>query len=259
MENTDSKNETIVEVVQVDKNKISEAVKRINELTEETIFEGHIKIGTYLLDTFFDNDIKLASSKNPKKQASFNRLCEREDLLVHPNRLAIMVRVASQEKFLDEKSVTMSSLTYTHKASLVKLDNGQKKINLINKCIDNEWTTRELDEEISKILKRPQIKRTSSLLQTTKKYISKVDDVIETVRDSTLVVEDEVLLKMSESKFKDLKKYVGQLKKKGKAASEKSEMISTGCEDLLAQIEEAAKERKKNPPKRGRPPKTKEQ
>lgn len=238
----------------VDDSVIDEAVEFINETATKTIYKGSIEIGEYILKHFFEDDIKLASSKNPKKQASFNKLCEREDLTLHPNSLALMVRVASQERFLAEKKVDTSELTYTHKASFVKLDNGQKKINLIRKCLDEKWTTRKLDDEIKEKLKGLPPTNKPSLLLTTKKYITKVDGVLKTVGDTDLKVDVDALLTMSDKKRQDLKKYVKELKKKVEDTATKSEKISADCDGLLGKIAEADKERKNNPPKRGRKP-----
>jgi hypothetical protein len=238
----------------VDDSVIDEAVEFINETATKTIYKGSIEIGEYILKHFFEDDIKFAASKNPKKQASFNKLCEREDLTVQPKSLALMVRVASQERFLSEKEVDTSALTYTHKASLVKLDNGQKKIKLIKKCVDKEWTTRKLDDEIKEKLKGLPPTNKPSLLLTTKKYITKVDGVLKTVGDTDLKVDVDALLTMSDKKRQDLKKYVKDLKKKVEESATKSEQISADCDGLLEKIAEANKERKSNPPKRGRKP-----
>lgn len=238
----------------VDDSVIDEAVEFINETATKTIYKGSIEIGEYILKHFFEDDIKFAASKNPKKQASFNKLCEREDLTVQPKSLALMVRVASQERFLSEKEVDTSALTYTHKASLVKLDNGQKKIKLIKKCVDKEWTTRKLDDEIKEKLKGLPPTNKPSLLLTTKKYITKVDGVLKTVGDTDLKVDVDALLTMSDKKRQVLKKYVKDLKKKVEESATKSEQISADCDDLLEKIAEANKERKINPPKRGRKP-----
>jgi hypothetical protein len=243
------------EVDVVDDSKINEAVAFINEVANKTIYQGSIEIGEYILKNFFEDDIKFAASKNPKKQASFNKLCERDDLSLSPNRLAIMVRVASQERYLSEKEVDTSELTYTHKASLVKLNNGQKKINLIKRCVGEEWSTRKLDVEINKKLKEVPQTRNPSLLLTTKKCITKVDDVLKTVGGVDFEVDVDSLLTMSDKKRKDLGKYVKELKKKVEDTATKSEKISADCDGLLEKIAEADKERKNNPLKRGRKPK----
>ena len=231
---------------------IDEAVVFINEKANETIYKGSIEIGEYILKNFFNDDIKLASSKNPKKPASFNALCKREDLAVHPNRLGLMVRVASQERYLLDEKVDLDPLTYTHKASLVKLDNGQEKINLIESCINNRWTTRELDDEITVLIKGLSSGTNPSLIQTTKKYIAKVNDVLKAVDDSNLDIDDEKLSKMSKKARESLGNYLTELKAKIEDTVKKTGDISTGCDELLGKLAAVAKAKKANPPKRRR-------
>jgi len=241
-----------------DDQKIEEAVKIINEKANETIYKGSIEIGEYILKEFFENKIELARSKNPRKEASFNKLCERDDLNIHPNRLGIMIRVASQERLLTEKEIDTSSLSFTHKASLVKIHDDNKKITLINKCIENNWTTRKLEKEITKKLEKLQPGKDSSIIQITKKYITKVEDVIKTVEDSSLNVNDDDLSKMTPSRLDKLEAQLKNLKKKAADFSKKSETLTTGCDNLLDRVSAAKKVRERNPPKRGRKPKNQE-
>jgi hypothetical protein len=241
-----------------DDQKIEEAVKIINEKANETIYKGSIEIGEYILKEFFENKIELARSKNPRKEASFNKLCERDDLNIHPNRLGIMIRVASQERLLTEKEIDTSSLSFTHKASLVKIHDDNKKITLINKCIENNWTTRKLEKEITKKLEKLQPGKDSSIIQITKKYITKVEDVIKTVEDSSLNVNDDDLSKMTPSRLDKLEAQLKNLKKKAADFSKKSETLTTGCDNLLDRVSAAKKDRERNPPKRGRKPKNQE-
>jgi len=252
MAKEDVNKETNLSSVVVDEKLIDDAVAFINETANKTIYKGSIEIGEYILKHFFKNNIELASSKNPKKLLSFNKLCEREDLAIHPNRLGLMVRVASQERFLTEKNVTIKGLTYTHRATLVKLNNNKQKITTIEKCIKEEWSTRELDEEITRIIQGLPSSTNLSVIRTTKKYITKVDNVLKAVEDSSLDIKDEELSKMSEKQRNDLEKYLTELKTKLEDTVKKSGDITTGCDGLLARLTEVAKEKKANPPKRGR-------
>lgn len=250
-EKVNAQNKVPVDVAVVDK-MIDDAVAFINETANKTIYQGSIEIGEYILEHFFGNDMKLASSKNPNKDESFNKLCERADLTVHPNRLGLMVRVASQERYLVEKKVNIEGLSYTHKATLVKLDNTKNKIKTIEKCIEKKWSTRELDDEIKMLIKGISSSTNPSLIRTTKKYISKVDDVLKAVDDSSLDIDDDKLSKMPEKKRKELENYLKELKAKIEDTVKKTGDISTGCDELLAKLADVAKEKKANPPKRGR-------
>ena len=231
---------------------IEDAVEFINETANKTIYKGSIEIGEYILKHFFGNDINLASSKNPKKLLSFYKLCERQDLVVHPNQLGLMVRVASQERYLTENEVNTGGLSYTHKATLVKLDNTKKKIKTIEKCIKKNWSTRELDDEIKIIIQGLSPSTSPSLIRTTKKYITKVNDVLKAANNSNLDIDDEELSKMSDKRRRDLEKHLTKLKMKIDDTVKKTGDISADCDGLLAKLADFAKEKKAKPPKRGR-------
>jgi len=241
--------------VVVDKETLDAAVEFINETANETIYKGSVKIGEYILKHIFNDDIKVATSRNPQKKESFRRLCERDDLNIHPNRLGLMVRVASQERFLVNKKVDIGLLTYTHKASLVKLDNNSKKISLIKKCIEKKMTTRGLDSEINKELKRLSSNRGPSLIQTTRKYINQVETVLETVQNNSLQINESKLSDMSLDRLTNLETHLKDLKKKAEDAEKRTKGLTLGCNDLLAKLTAVKNDKKKNPPKRGRKPK----
>ena len=134
----------------VDESIVEEAVSFINEKANETLYRGSEEIGAYLLEKFFKNDIKVASSRRPYKSASYAALCQREDLAVHPATLSLMVRVAAQESFFKDKGFDPVGLSYTHKAELVKLPNTEEKIRLAQKAMESTFTTRLLSEEVKK-------------------------------------------------------------------------------------------------------------
>ena len=235
----------------VDKKLIDEAVAFINETAIKSVYQGSIEIGEYILKKFFDNDIKLASSRNPKKQTSFNALCARDDLSLDPTSLSGMVRVASQERFLSEKNVDTASLTYTHKKSLIKLENGNEKIKLIKSCIKGNWSTRFLDEKIREKIDEDISNRSPSLIQTTKRYIGQVTKTLETINISELETDDETLNKMSANRRKKLVNNLKELKTKFEKISEISKDIPFSCDDLLNELTAIEKKPKKNQPKPG--------
>lgn len=238
---------------------IDDAVQFINEKANETLYKGSIEIGEYILEHFFNGEPKLASSRNPKKQQSFNKLCNRDDLIVHPNQLGIMVRVAFQEKYFTEKEIDTEALSYTHKASLVKLDNGLKKANMVKKCIDEEWTTRQLEDAIKKHLKTIPSSSKPSLIRTTKKYITKIDDVLKIVEDTELDFNADDVSKMSDKRRDALKTNLTNIKAKVEEILGKK--ISERCENALEELKkidsEIKEEKKKNPVKPGRTAKKK--
>lgn len=256
--NLESSEKDMVETSQeVDSQLFDDAVKFINEKANETLYKGSIEIGEYILEKFFENKPELASSKNPKKLQSFNKLCEREDLVVHPNRLSLMVRVASQEKFFITEDIDTKELSYTHKASLVKLDNNSKKINMVKKCIEKEWSTKALDNAIKKHMEGLPSTHKPSLIRTTKKYLNKIDGVLNAVKDTGFDFDPDNISKMTPEKRKDLKKNLTDLQKKAVDGMNKTKDISEECGKALKDLTDIEAKIKKNPPKPGRPAKKK--
>ena len=184
-----------------------------------------------MLEKFYNNDIKEATSKNPRKPASYKKLCQREDLVVSLASLSMAVRVAGQEKFLEEKEVATEALTYTHKAELIKLDNDVKKINLAKKCIDENWSTRKLAEEV----KKAKNEASSDKEISGRTNILYLESMAKQVDKYQLVSDSDVLKKMS-------KKSRTQIIEKAQTAIEKMKEKISECEDLLEVIKEIEEE-----------------
>lgn len=148
----------------VDAKLIEEAVRFINEKYNETVYKGAMEIGAYVLKHFFNDDIALASSRNPRKATSYRALCQAAGLIPRPETLSVMVRVAAQEKFFLSKKLETGSLSYTHKAELVKLPNDVEKVKLVKSAIKKALTTRQLEERIEAI-KKQQVKEAKPIAQ----------------------------------------------------------------------------------------------
>ncbi len=138
----------------VDAKLIEEAVRFINEKYNETVYKGAMEIGDYVLKHFFNDDIVLASSRNPRKATSYRKLCQAEGLIPRPETLSVMVRVAAQEKFFLSKKLETDSLSYTHKAELVKLPNDDEKVKLVKSVIKKALSSRQLEDRIETIKKQ---------------------------------------------------------------------------------------------------------
>ncbi|MEW6141191.1 MAG: hypothetical protein AB1733_23450 [Thermodesulfobacteriota bacterium] len=145
---------------------ISEAVNFINEKANEFVYRGYEEIGIFLLERFFENNVEKASSRNPRKPAAYRKLCQREDLAIHPSRLGVMVRVAAQEKFFASQDLNTSRLSYTHKAELVKIPDGPEKTRLVKKLLEKSLSTRQTADLVNKArknLKHPHVPSTKGL------------------------------------------------------------------------------------------------
>jgi hypothetical protein len=183
--------------------------------------------------------MSLASSKSPIKKESYRKLCQREDLIVSPMLLSQMVRVASQEKFLEAKTVETAGLSYTHKASLTKLENDEKKIRLIKSCIENKWSTRQLDEKIDSKLKRISSNTEISLIRKTSSYLKAIDKFREL---DTSVSEKgaSMIADLKPKQRESLEKKLNALKAGAEEISKKSETLTSFCDTLLEGLADAA-------------------
>jgi hypothetical protein len=231
---------TSKDVTPVDEDKkIDAAVKFINETANKMVYKGSIEIGEYILKHFFDNDMSLASSKSPIKKESYRKLCQREDLVVSPMLLLQMVRVASQEKFLEAKTVETAGLSYTHKASLTRLENDEKKIRLINSCIKNDWSTRQLDKKIDAKLKQLVSNTELSLIRKTSSYLKAIDKFPE-LEASLSEKGTSMIANLKPKQRESLEKKLNALKAGTEEISKKSEALTSFCDTLLEGLAAAA-------------------
>ena len=227
----------------IDQKLIDESVTFINDTIVKTIYKGSLEIGKYLLEKFFDNDIKLASSRNPRKSDSFQQLCKRPDLKVDPTTLSRMVRVASQEEYLIQNKVATDDLFYSHKLGLIKLPNDQKKLDLIKRCIKEKLSTRTL----AKIIAETRKEIPSTIERSPLKLLSNIDSSIEKANVPTLLLQPDKLAKMK-SKTRT------KTKESAESLLEKMAVLEKECRTLISTInkfeekklkEQEAKEKKK--------------
>lgn len=142
------------------RNVVDEAVEFINEKKSllknqvaESSYKTFVEIGEYLLKTFFNNDIALASSKDEDKPETYRSLAKRDDLDVHYTTLNKMVRCAIQEKFLlehkDNIDINNNNFTYTHRLILLRLPDDNLKIELIKEINTTNMSTRDLEARVN--------------------------------------------------------------------------------------------------------------
>ena len=188
---TPAKDESKKEVTEVkpDDELVEAAVVFINERANQAVYKAYEEIGKYLLKNFFGNDIEQATSRNPRKPVSYRALCERPDLALRPDQFSVMIRVSAQEKFFELKNVDASTLSYTHKAELVKLPTTKPehetfKVELVSRIANEGLSTRKIQEIISKHLEegKPPLSPQSP--------IKLIEEVKELVKEDNLVKYD---------------------------------------------------------------------
>ncbi len=176
----------------VDPEKIDDAVQFINEKANEMVYKGSIEIGDYILDNFFNNDIRTASSKSPIKNKSYRALCEHDALSVPVSTLSVAVRVSAQERLFNEKKMDVSKLTYTHKAELIKIKDGKTKIKLVKRFNKKPVSTREF----IKTIKIERGESPTSSVPTLTLTVRKLDQITRKVKATDFIPGEEDLKKM---------------------------------------------------------------
>jgi hypothetical protein len=144
---------------------IDEVVNHINQIVGENFFETALSVGNYVLEKFFNDDIKEALSRNPHKKHSYRDLQKHEGLKIHFTTLNQMVRIAIQERQLLEKfgEEKVKPLKYSQRVELLSFAE-DVKIDMAQKCIDGQLTMVQMRSEIHK---------SQSVTSIISKYLSK--------------------------------------------------------------------------------------
>ena len=127
---------------------ITATVSLISRTISAKALEAALLVGDYILTHFFDGDIESAFSKDPDKPVSFTALCQHPDLRLSRTKLVNMLKVAAQQRFLGEGEVDFAALHYSHLEKLTQLPNDEIKLDLVQKCVDDDLTTRQLGYHI---------------------------------------------------------------------------------------------------------------
>lgn len=130
---------------------IEAAVTKINELVGDNLLKTAMDVGNYILETFYNNDIQEALSKNPKKHNSYRKLQDSLDLKIHFKTLNQMVNITIQERFLLAKfsEDKLKLLSYSQRVELLPR-NDDDKVTLAEKCFEEQLTIKQMRSAISK-------------------------------------------------------------------------------------------------------------
>jgi len=231
---SDEKEKTAIEkkttgkpVEVVDQDLIQRSIRFINEKANETLYKGSIEIGEYILKNFFDDSMNQASSRNPRKSKSYRMLCQSSELVVQAGTLSIMVRVAGQERWFKKDDVNTESLSYTHKAELIKLeDDNPVKKELIKQCIEESLSSRELSD-----LVRAERKGLAKEWKPTPlKYFAYIDRVLKNAELPGAFDDVDRLLKMKPEIRNDLRERTEKF-------SEELKRVQSKCKSLLKNLD----------------------
>ena len=211
------------------KDNVEAAVQFINEKLNEYVYKGSVEIGDYVLKHFYNDSIELATSRNPNKPESYNKLCEDGRLAIDAKQLSVMVRVASQEKFFIKEKIDTTELSYTHKAYLLKVFNKEEKKDLIKKCIDKKLTSREL----KKIIDKSESQHDNNLINITSKSVIKIDTILKFLGENNIDDKITELASMEKNEKKACIRKVAELKTKVDISISKLQKLSLNCDSIL--------------------------
>jgi len=178
----------------VDEKLIDEAVEFINATAQK--IDGHqFKIGEYLLKSFYDGDINAVSDKNPKKKKSLSALLERKnELPFSKSKLSRMLNVAAQDRFLKAEGVDTDGLSFNHRVQLLRLENGDDaKIGLIESCIENKWSVRELREEVTDKLNAKEGDEGLFPDKEFSRIVNRIEGLFGELKDEAIAMDEETL------------------------------------------------------------------
>lgn len=158
--------------------KIEDAVRFINEKGNKMLYRGSVEIGEYLYEKFFDRDRSKVESRKPDKPSSFRKLCTHPDLLLDYSTLNKMVRVAIQEEFFKEQGITSNKLLYTHRATLLRLPDGEDKKELASLALNEDMTTRQFSAKVDERMKQLGLGRSRMVFPTLEDPVTQLNSIL---------------------------------------------------------------------------------
>ncbi|MFC1834266.1 hypothetical protein ACFL2Q_05970 [Thermodesulfobacteriota bacterium] len=131
-----------------DSDLVEKSVAFINGVVNETAEKGSRLIAQHILEAYYDNNVELAKSHNPKKPASYRALVDHDSLMLSVSSLNSMVRVEIQRDYLKSNGIDLNKLSYSHQARLIRLPDGRNKLALAKEAVEKGLSVRSLEEKI---------------------------------------------------------------------------------------------------------------
>lgn len=179
----------------VDDDALTAAVREINRLHAAKGLETARAIGSFVLETFFDNDTENFRSHG-KKHVTFRELGEREDLQVSYSFIWNAVSVVDQLRLLPENIASV--LPLSHHKLLLPVKDPEKKVKLATEAVEKGLGKRELEQKVKKV-------RAKELVG--EKRGRKPDpELLKLLRKATGAVEDLNLRRFTPERVKELGK-----------------------------------------------------
>jgi hypothetical protein len=134
-----------------DKEFIDEAVAEINSIALRTVEQGALEIGMWVLKHIFKGDIKLASSKSPRKDRSFAMLSDHPRLRINPRRLSDYLRAAAIRTHAVGSGLELPNATVSHYLESLAVDDEKLRLQLLIEADSNKLSVRDFRKRILEI------------------------------------------------------------------------------------------------------------
>jgi hypothetical protein len=143
--------ETVKQFVDQDKQKqfVEETVEKINSIYRQSVDNGKLEIGGYLLDEVFKGKIEEAISTNPYKSATFKEIAENPALLVEAKTLGAWVRAAAVYRKFTDKNLSFPQLTTYHFVELAKVKDENRREEIAKDADGRGLTVKALRKLVS--------------------------------------------------------------------------------------------------------------
>jgi hypothetical protein len=126
-------------------------LQTIRAILARTVARGAEEIGTYLLKTFFDDDLSVYNSGRSKRHATLARLvarCGTHDLPVSRTFISNAIRMVAVARSLPP-TASFQRLPVSHRVELIKLPSTDKIEALSRNALESQCTVRELRANVA--------------------------------------------------------------------------------------------------------------
>ena len=136
--------------------RLDATIAHLQELARGSILRHYLKVGEYLLDTYFDGDAQLYGDNRRNKEAGFDALlgdrrAELAEMGLQPTTLRNSIRAFIVWRALPD--ATRSALDFTDLYSLAPVADLPAREKLANEAVQEGWSTRQVVDAVQQYQK----------------------------------------------------------------------------------------------------------
>jgi len=200
---------------------VEKDVDEFNDLHEAKTGTVQLVLGTWILSRVLHNNLQLALSRNPKKDAYYKSFVTHGRLNVTSGTVNRWVRAAAVIQELQKAGLDTSLLTYSRAYEISKLRNSAARLRIAREVIDNDLTVKATAEFVKAETEasRPDDSADEELIrEKAKRIMEELEKDLETLmenEDLNSVLLDETRLRL-EFNFDELSTIFNKAKKEHK-------------------------------------------